>query len=84
MGLEAGSDTLVLIDEVLTPDSSRFWRADEWQPGKEQNSFDKQYVRNYTEGLVADGRWDKEYPGPSLPQEISIAPSPDTKRRITA
>lgn len=61
---------IVLIDEVLTPDSSRFWPADEWQPGREQNSFDKQYVRNYTETLVAKGEWNKEYPGPSLPDEV--------------
>ena len=46
-GIESGSKEPVLIDEVLTPDSSRFWPADEWQPGREQNSFDKQYVRNY-------------------------------------
>ena len=61
---------LLLIDEVLTPDSSRFWPADDWQPGQEQNSFDKQYVRNYTEELVAQGLWDKTAPGPELPQDI--------------
>ena len=48
-GLEAGNPEPVLIDEVLTPDSSRFWPAAEWQAGREQNSFDKQYVRNYTQ-----------------------------------
>ncbi len=64
------NDELLLIDEVLTPDSSRFWPADEWQPGREQNSFDKQYVRNYTEELVRAGHWNKEYPGPELPQAI--------------
>lgn len=69
-GLENGTGEPVLIDEVLTPDSSRFWPADDWRPGKEQNSFDKQYVRNYTEGLVAKGEWNKEYPGPILPGEI--------------
>lgn len=69
-GLENGTGEPVLIDEVLTPDSSRFWPADDWRPGKEQNSFDKQYVRNYTEGLVAKGEWNKEYPGPILPDEI--------------
>ncbi|MBT5686052.1 MAG: phosphoribosylaminoimidazolesuccinocarboxamide synthase, partial [Gammaproteobacteria bacterium] len=57
-------------DEVLTPDSSRFWPADDWRPGQEQNSFDKQYVRNYTETLVTAGEWDKEYPGPVLPDEV--------------
>ena len=61
---------LLLIDEALTPDSSRFWPADGWQPGKEQDSFDKQYVRNYTEGLVAKGEWNKEAPGPALPDEV--------------
>ena len=61
---------LTLIDEVLTPDSSRFWPADEWQAGKEQNSYDKQFVRNYTEELVAAGKWNKEYPGPALPDHI--------------
>ena len=69
-GLENGAGEPVLIDEVLTPDSSRFWPADEWQPGREQNSFDKQYVRNYTQGLVDAGLWDKEYPGPALPGEV--------------
>ncbi|MGK0337279.1 MAG: phosphoribosylaminoimidazole-succinocarboxamide synthase, partial [Candidatus Azotimanducaceae bacterium] len=61
---------LTLIDEVLTPDSSRFWPADQWQAGREQNSFDKQYVRNYTEELVAAGQWNKEYPGPTLPDDV--------------
>ncbi|MFT4676182.1 MAG: phosphoribosylaminoimidazole-succinocarboxamide synthase [Patiriisocius sp.] len=61
---------LTLIDEVLTPDSSRFWPASEWQAGREQNSFDKQYVRNYTEELVAAGKWNKEYPAPALPDEV--------------
>lgn len=68
-GLDDAGD-LVLIDEVLTPDSSRFWPAAEWQPGKEQNSFDKQYVRNYTETLVAAGDWNKEYPAPALPDDV--------------
>ena len=61
---------IVLIDEVLTPDSSRFWPAEDYQSGQEQNSFDKQYVRNYTETLVAKGEWNKEYPGPELPNEV--------------
>ena len=61
---------IVLIDEVLTPDSSRFWPADDWEPGREQNSFDKQYVRNYTQTLVDKGEWNKEYPGPALPEEV--------------
>lgn len=60
----------ILIDELLTPDSSRFWPADEWEPGREQNSFDKQYVRNFTEALVDRGEWDKAYPAPALPDEV--------------
>ena len=69
-GLEGDSNEPVLIDEVLTPDSSRFWPADEWQAGREQNSFDKQYVRNYTQTLVDRGEWNKEYPAPALPDEV--------------
>lgn len=61
---EAG--TLVLIDEVLTPDSSRFWPVAEWQPGRSPPSFDKQYVRDYLETLD----WDKTAPGPELPAEV--------------
>jgi phosphoribosylaminoimidazole-succinocarboxamide synthase len=61
---EAG--TLHLIDEVLTPDSSRFWPADEYAPGTSPPSFDKQFVRDYLETLD----WDKRPPGPELPPEI--------------
>ena len=57
---------LILIDEVLTPDSSRFWPADQYQPGKGQPSFDKQFVRDYLETLD----WDKTPPGPTLPQDV--------------
>jgi phosphoribosylaminoimidazole-succinocarboxamide synthase len=57
---------LILIDEVLTPDSSRFWPADQYQPGKGQPSFDKQFVRDYLETLD----WDKTPPGPTLPPEV--------------
>ncbi len=84
-GLDADGE-LVLIDEVLTPDSSRFWPADHWQPGREQDSFDKQYVRNYTETLVARGEWDKEYPGPLLPEEVidnTITRYEEALRRLT-
>ena len=69
-GLEAGNPEPVLIDEVLTPDSSLFWPAAEWQAGREQNSFDKQYVRNYTQQLVDRGEWNKAYPAPALPDEV--------------
>ena len=57
---------LILIDEVLTPDSSRFWPADQYQPGKGQPSFDKQFVRDYLETLD----WDKTPPGPVLPDDV--------------
>jgi phosphoribosylaminoimidazole-succinocarboxamide synthase len=63
-------DELLLIDEVLTPDSSRFWPADKYEPGRDQDSFDKQFVRNYLTTLVEAGRWDKTPPGPDLPAEI--------------
>ena len=66
---EFGVDTdgaLVLADEAFTPDSSRFWPADEYEPGRPQPSFDKQYVRDYCESLG----WDKTVPGPELPEEI--------------
>jgi phosphoribosylaminoimidazole-succinocarboxamide synthase len=64
------TDSLMLIDEVLTPDSSRFWPADEYAPGRDQDSFDKQYVRNHLLELVAAGRWRKEPPGPELPADV--------------
>jgi len=57
---------LTLADEVLTPDSSRFWPADSYEPGKPQPSFDKQYVRDYLESLA----WDKNPPAPSLPPDV--------------
>jgi phosphoribosylaminoimidazole-succinocarboxamide synthase len=66
-GLVEG-DRLILVDEVLTPDSSRFWPADEYEPGQDQPSFDKQYVRNYLEGLA----WDKTPPAPPLPQDVVL------------
>ena len=61
-----GSGQIVLGDEALTPDSSRFWPADEYAPGRSQPSFDKQYVRDYCESLG----WDKTDPGPELPADI--------------
>jgi phosphoribosylaminoimidazole-succinocarboxamide synthase len=59
-------DELILIDEVLTPDSSRFWPADQYQPGRGQASFDKQFVRDW---LTQSG-WDKNSPPPQLPPHI--------------
>jgi phosphoribosylaminoimidazole-succinocarboxamide synthase len=58
---------ITLADEVLTPDSSRFWPADKYQPGKAQESFDKQYVRDYLEEI----RWNKQPPAPALPAEVA-------------
>jgi phosphoribosylaminoimidazole-succinocarboxamide synthase len=60
----------ILIDEALTPDSSRFWPADKYAPGRSQASFDKQFVREYLEGLVSRGQWDKTAPGPELPASV--------------
>jgi len=58
---------ITLADEVLTPDSSRFWPADKYQPGKTQESYDKQYVRDYLEEI----RWNKQPPAPALPTEVA-------------
>jgi phosphoribosylaminoimidazole-succinocarboxamide synthase len=60
------AERLVLADEALTPDSSRFWPADAYEPGRSQPSFDKQFVRDYCESLG----WDKTYPGPELPEDV--------------
>lgn len=57
---------VILIDEMLTPDSSRFWPADEYEPGRDQPSFDKQFVRNWLETQT----WDKQPPAPPLPQDV--------------
>ncbi|HVO34519.1 MAG TPA: phosphoribosylaminoimidazolesuccinocarboxamide synthase [Gemmatimonadales bacterium] len=61
---------LLLIDEVLTPDSSRFWPADGYRPGGPQPSFDKQPVRDYLDGLKRAGKWNGEAPAPPLPPEV--------------
>jgi phosphoribosylaminoimidazole-succinocarboxamide synthase len=68
-GARTGEDA-ILIDEALTPDSSRYWPADRWAPGKEQESFDKQFLREYLQGLCDRGAWDKRAPGPPLPPEV--------------
>ena len=60
-------DGIVLADEVLTPDSSRFWEASGWKPGGAQPSFDKQFVRDYLESI----RWNKQAPAPSLPDDVA-------------
>ena len=64
-GSSAGAE-IVLGDEVLTPDSSRFWPADDYEPGRSQASFDKQYVRDYSDSIG----WDHTEPGPELPDEV--------------
>jgi phosphoribosylaminoimidazole-succinocarboxamide synthase len=64
-GLVEG-DRLILVDEILTPDSSRFWPAEKYAPGRDQESFDKQYVRNWLEGQP----WDKTPPAPPLPPDV--------------
>ena len=67
---EFGTDklgNLVLIDEALTPDSSRFWPRETYEAGRAQNSYDKQYVRDYLEGI----RWNKQPPAPELPMEVA-------------
>jgi phosphoribosylaminoimidazole-succinocarboxamide synthase len=58
---------ITLADEVLTPDSSRFWRASEYEPGKSQPSFDKQFVRDYLESI----HWNKQPPAPPLPDDVA-------------
>jgi phosphoribosylaminoimidazole-succinocarboxamide synthase len=74
---------ITLADEVLTPDSSRFWPADKYAPGGPQESYDKQYVRDYLEEF----RWNKQPPAPSLPAEVALRTSEkylDAYRQITA
>ncbi len=73
---------IILADEVLTPDSSRFWPADTYQPGKAQDSYDQQYVRDYLEEI----RWNKQPPAPALPQEVARRTSEkylEAYRRLT-
>ena len=77
---------ILLIDEVLTPDSSRFWPADRYEAGRPQPSFDKQPLRDYLEGERRAGRWNGEAPPPTLPEETVRATSErylDAFRRIT-
>ena len=79
-------DRVTLIDEVLTPDSSRFWPADRYAPGRTQPSFDKQPLRDYLDAERRAGRWNGEAPPPTLPDEVVHATSVrylDAYRRIT-
>ncbi len=71
---------LIWIDEALTPDSSRFWPADQYEPGKAQPSFDKQYVRDYLERIG----WNKQPPGPALPDDVVTATRESTGKPISA
>jgi phosphoribosylaminoimidazole-succinocarboxamide synthase len=78
--------TLLLIDEVLTPDSSRFWPGDSYAPGRSQPSLDKQPVRDYLEQLVQKGEWNREPPPPDLPSDVVRTTSArylDAFRRLT-
>ena len=82
---EAGG-VVILVDEVLTPDSSRFWPADVYEPGHGQPSFDKQPLRDYLDAEKRAGRWDGNYPPPRLPKEVIDATSErylDIYRRLT-
>ena len=79
-------DPIILIDEVMTPDSSRFWAADSYAPGRSQPSFDKQPLRDYLDAERRAGRWNGEAPPPKLPAEVVAATSArylDAYRRLT-
>jgi phosphoribosylaminoimidazole-succinocarboxamide synthase len=81
-----GRENVILVDEVLTPDSSRFWPADRYEPGHGQPSFDKQPLRDYLDAERRAGRWDGNYPPPRLPKEVIDATSArylDIYRRLT-
>jgi phosphoribosylaminoimidazole-succinocarboxamide synthase len=81
-----GAGGVILVDEVLTPDSSRFWPADRYEPGHGQPSFDKQPLRDYLDAEKRAGRWDGNYPPPTLPREVIDATSErylDIYRRLT-
>lgn len=69
-GTNLATGEIVLIDEAITPDSSRLWPADEHEPGGAQPSLDKQPVRDHLDRLVDDGEWDRQPPAPSLPDEV--------------
>jgi phosphoribosylaminoimidazole-succinocarboxamide synthase len=84
-GSERG-EKVILVDEVLTPDSSRFWPADGYEPGHGQPSFDKQPLRDYLDAEKRAGRWNGNYPPPRLPKEVIDATSErylDIYRRLT-
>ena len=76
----AADGQVVLADEVLTPDSSRFWPADQYQPGRAQPSYDKQYVRDYLESI----HWNKQPPAPGLPEDVARRTSEKYKEAYRA
>jgi phosphoribosylaminoimidazole-succinocarboxamide synthase len=81
-----GTEKVILVDEVLTPDSSRFWAVDNHEPGQSPPSFDKQPLRDYLAGEKRAGRWDGNYPPPRLPREVIDATSArylEIYRRLT-
>ena len=80
MADEGPEERVILIDEALTPDSSRFWPADGYKPGGAQPSFDKQFVRDYLERI----RWNKQPPVPSLPADVVEKTRENTSKRIAA
>ncbi|HKK08440.1 MAG TPA: phosphoribosylaminoimidazolesuccinocarboxamide synthase [Gemmatimonadota bacterium] len=85
-GTSLTSGEILLIDEALTPDSSRFWPADTWEPGRAQPSLDKQPVRDYLDTRVEAGEWDRRPPAPDLPDEVVRATTErylEAYRRLT-
>ncbi len=77
-GLDS-SGKLTLMDEILTPDSSRFWPADQWQEGKNPPSYDKQFVRDYLQTI----KWNKKAPGPTIPDDILYKTTAKYQEAIT-
>jgi len=78
---------MILIDEALTPDSSRYWPADQYAPGGPQPSFDKQFLRDFLQLQLDSTRWNKEPPPPRLPAEViagTAARYEEALRRLTA
>ena len=79
------TDELLLVDEILTPDSSRYWPAENYEPGRDQESFDKQYIRNWLQDICDRGEWDKTPPGPGLPEDVitnSLARYDEASQRL--
>lgn len=86
-GFDRDTDELLLVDEALTPDSSRYWDASKWKPGGEQASYDKQFLREYLNDLTARGAWNKQAPGPELPPEVVAGTASryeEVRRRLIA